>query len=570
MVGDNMPNLVYNNGFIADFSESEYMKYLSNTSMLDSLCRTYSLRFNDKMNIDGFKVLFKESLDHFIVKKVMIEKSFIRTIQFKNYLNYLKKMALVQTEICTNVFFNCFNNQLDALLDSLFGKKDADTIKNIRKDTFDKLKRIKYKIEKGISLNQMELDYYCVYFANSRVYSEDYRKLISFIFSNLYYNKNLKCSYQVLVAILNFLPYEYPRENGFDPTSVRFTITDFDMFGKYNKSIASSLGDRPIIQFNRKIFKNIDFTSIDDAKRKTYTKTYNDFTSLLMVAYHELTHQFQWYMSGKKEISDEGLMYVISMVLDNTLNDYNRNHDSDQIEIHATAKSWKVCANFYKKYLNIPIASTLCNICYNNTNGTNERRAVALKIDNAGVTSYKGRYDINYMNTAVRCNLSYIRRFPVLSKLYSDDGYLRNDVLKIHGLSISSVGIDYIKYILRNGFWMEMMRNFSNYSDYELSSIVDNIYYALKDDLDMLELLNYNKRLNLADEANNKLNTEQAKTAILKEFCSNYSALIQIYDIIRRHGRKSVNERIQKYRYMLENAIDEYIPSMQLNRRKRK
>jgi hypothetical protein len=92
------------------------------------------------------------------------------------------------------------------------------------------------------------------------------------------------------------------------------------------------MGDFQLIFMNREMFKNADFDSIEDSN-KSYKKTGSDFTFMMIVAYHEMTHQLQKVKTKAYNLTDQGYMYLTHNILNGELCDYRKNHDNDDIEI---------------------------------------------------------------------------------------------------------------------------------------------------------------------------------------------------------------------------------------------
>ncbi len=531
----------YNDNFISDYAIDKYESFLNDPQKLDYIYIVYSAKYNENVNIDGEIILFKESLDHYVSKMVSLNPNYINTTQYKNYLTYLEKMSTFSMESLTNPFIRNINV---SNCRQLLGDEFVVKLNNTRKSKMTILSNIESKIKRGDELTQSELNTYCEYFAMLRRPSEKYTELINYIFNQLSTSPNLKCSNQVLDAILGYLPFEYPKDNGFNPSNVRYVLTDVRGGKIWNSPGVSS---RNHVYMNRHLFKDTNFKSIDDAKNGTYLKRGSDFTFLMLVAYHEISHNYQTHMAKNQELNNEGLMSVVSRVLNKAYNDYGRNHDTDDIEIDATIKGWKVCRDFFNKHYNGIMKEELSKLCYVNSAGTANRKATAYKVTDDGRRIAKTTYDIILMNKAVKANPTFLKDYPMLNKLYTQDGELRNDVLAINNLWSLTNGMDYIKYVLNSGEWQKILPILNNTSKMNLLYITENVYNALRSDIIQYFDLKYNKEHNLTDQSKNKMNDVEAEKIFIRRFYKNYQEGIKFFGEIYKLGNSRINETIKWY-----------------------
>ena len=78
---------MFNEKYINDFDGITYLKYLSDISSLKEIANAYINQF-DNPTYDK-TISFKESLDHFILKKIKSNPTFLDSNYFKNYLRYI-------------------------------------------------------------------------------------------------------------------------------------------------------------------------------------------------------------------------------------------------------------------------------------------------------------------------------------------------------------------------------------------------------------------------------------------------------------------------------------------------
>ena len=98
-------NRKYNDQFISEFNEEDYVKCLKTVNYLDILRNNYNGRYDDNYSkFDGTVNLFKESLDHYVLLKMEKDANFINTLECNNYFNYLRKLSNGNSyEFYTNV-----------------------------------------------------------------------------------------------------------------------------------------------------------------------------------------------------------------------------------------------------------------------------------------------------------------------------------------------------------------------------------------------------------------------------------------------------------------------------------
>ena len=77
---------MYKNAYINDFDVTDYDKYLSNPKLLEKLMNNYSEKYTNKS--DAYYLAFKESLDHYVLKRCLESETFRNSEQFNNYCNY--------------------------------------------------------------------------------------------------------------------------------------------------------------------------------------------------------------------------------------------------------------------------------------------------------------------------------------------------------------------------------------------------------------------------------------------------------------------------------------------------
>ena len=115
----------------------------------------------------------------------------------------------------------------------------------------------------------------------------------------------------------------------------------------------------------------------------------------------------------------------MTTIINNQLNDYKRNHDSNEIEIDASEKGWLECARFYEKFIeDANLKKKLTDCCYTNAIKTNHRRLNSIKIDENGQKQEADFYDVQELSNIIINTPSCIERFPMLKTFYKENGEL--------------------------------------------------------------------------------------------------------------------------------------------------
>lgn len=284
---------MYNDSYINDFEEKYYRQYLNNPKYLDELKDKYLRQYSSQS--DAQFLAFKESLDHYIYKKIVENNNYINSNEFKNYFNYImhivndKKIALnnqnFNMELSTNVIFrddsirnNIFRRYYNVLTINIF-ENHINLIKNKINEIIDKMLKRK-------SVNQEEIDFISDYIYSGRI-SGDYANIyIEYIFNEIKLNSNIKVSTQMLGAITYCFTQEYTKDA--EVKNSRTFIADFD---NKSRNLAHKSGNRKYCYFNRKYFSNLSLTD-DNSLNKSRTFDDNDLYFLMMVSFHELTHEY--------------------------------------------------------------------------------------------------------------------------------------------------------------------------------------------------------------------------------------------------------------------------------------
>ena len=554
---------MYNDSFIKCFDNSKYNNTLLNVQNLDKLKEMYLSKYKDGTNINGEALAFKESLDHYVLKSIMANKDLLNTTEFRNYFNYIQDICRAfPTERCTNPIFQIPESKLEQIFAAANG--DYKEFMDRRQMTEGHKKLIMKTINKGGLVSQEELNKVCEYYANRRQYDSDYNNLITYIFTNLPKYDYLKCSYQVLDSILTYLPFEYnPKEmkelseNDFNPKDNRVIFTNIIDNNKF-EGPGIALGKLPIVYLNRSIFENINFKSIDDSK-KTFLHRGTDFTFMMIVAFHEITHQLQRAKSCKEKLTDQGFMSALNMILNRELCDYRINHSNDDIEIDATKVGWEMCHSFYTKHYKMDNLEELQRNCYRNVNSTDMRYGIATKKTKDGRIVDKNEYDITNLSNIIKSNVNILEVYPSLKNLYTSTGDIRADIM--YADVFSKTIEKYILYLLRNTNLKEFEHK--DLSDHKVDKLIENIFKSVKSNIEAINKIEYTREHDNDGEYKKNVEDQEKYDQLLKNAFNDFYIMIEILKMVCKTDKhkKFAGDTIKWVRNMLIKICSPNYPS---------
>lgn len=532
---------MYNDSYINDFEEKYYRQYLNNPKYLEKLKDMYLRQYSSQS--DAQFLAFKESLDHYIYKKIVKDNNYINSDEFKNYLEYIKqvvndkKISLnkqnFNIELSTNIIFR------NAIFRKYYNESTVSIVEDHINEIKKKLNEITDKMQKRESISQEEIDFISDYIYSSRNFSDNTNTYIEYIFNEIKPDSNIKASTQMLGAITYCFTQEYTKDT--EVKNSRTFIADFD-----NKSsnLAHKSGNRKYCYFNRKYFSNLSLTD-DNSLNKSRTFDDNDLYFLMMVSFHELTHEYQHNEVRRNSSSSSALANIITYVLNQNLDgfcaldkdgktvnvsEYIANHDSTEFEIQADEESWRQCAHFiakhciqyaYKNQLSSSIASLRKQKCLINEKIIQARRTFSLKKEKDGSKLYYALYDIKNLCKVVHDNPSILEHYPVLKQYLNQDGSLKTEIMFLNnitssdntGLDVDNSNLQFATYMLdydKNNI-LDKLKN-GHCNELQIRNLSMNIYNIMHQNV--LKIRNFEK-VNISDydqtrhrfNFNNNINT---------------------------------------------------------------
>jgi len=406
----------YNDEYVKNYPEKEYIDVLLNKEILDGITYFYTNRYSTDPNfeIDIKFILFKESLDHYIVKKINQDEKFIGGELFFKYLKYIENIFKSDpTEFTTNIVFQ--NEELKEKILNRFYANSKEYYLKIEDNISSNFSDIINKIQNREEIYQNEIDYICSFLAKYKFNVEGVCEVVlKYIFGDMR-TTDLKFSYPVQEFVLSRLPFEY---KSYPIKDCRIDIATHASYEAV-KGPGVSNGRRSNALINRKYYGDISLKSIDDSK-VSRKRGGTDFTHFLTVALHELTHQYQRERTLENDLDDIGLSAVVSYCLDSVFKDYRTNHDNNAMEMDADKYSWIESKNFYLKYLSGSDRDQLIQNCENNIQTCIDRRLIACKYNSkSNLILLYDDYDAEFLYKVVVRKPELLTKYPMLKNIFT-------------------------------------------------------------------------------------------------------------------------------------------------------
>lgn len=546
---------MYNQSYIDDFENTDFKKekrvyseLLNNPKLLKKLGEEYSKKYGP--DADAFRLALKESLDHYVAKKLSEGKQYINTPEFRNYANYLTQIiknttaqignSQIYLELSTNVVFEYLDDE------SINKIWPGSTLKKHIEYNSKIIKSLMEKIENGDKIADDEVKLLSRYFDNKKQQDDkDYKKYISYIFKNL---KSLKSSPELISSILSYLPMYYREQ--VENSRAFLAAYDSPFMNKkrpINWAHSSSILDYTCFQYDK--FKDVKLDSYKSADTSRGFEE-KDILFLLFVEFHELSHQRQ-KIQMNNENSMDATAYEAQKFLNEIFKDYmfdksrnfEGNHDSDEIEIDADERGWRKCHSFVlDMFERNDEQLIIARKCSKNEKSVNCRRAFSVKQNPETRAHYRYMdYDMVQLQEAVRRNPEKLKMYPHIVKFISGDGRIKVDSLFEHQITLSPFGREVANYVLNHApvqLFMDKI-NSKKYSVSQVKTMLENLVQiphanalAVRE-LKNIDLDTYNKtstKYNIRENLNNVHNyyfLECSKqllkfTQILGSACNSY------------------------------------------------
>lgn len=639
---------MYNQTYINDFDERKYLYFLQNPSSLDEVKTNYLYHYRtntaalDKIGLikqqkqellkkyrelrakgytgtpemqfleneinkldseekkmiktkqidDAAPVVFKESLDHYILKRITEDNSFIKTPEFKTYLAYISDIykkrkfetgnTTLYLELNTNIVFR--NEKIRNLIfNEYLSSNDIQADNALIAYNEKILNNVVKKLKSREKVTQKELDFLADYIYTSRNFDNEYAQVLAeYIFNEITPESNIKASVHIIGALLSYFTQCYNKDERVKNS--RMFIGTLD--GGKLVNVAHSSGRGKYCVFDTNLCRSTSLTS-KKSLEKSRTFKENDIYFLMMVSFHELTHEYQKLRMFEKTCTSSGLGGVIKDILNRQLSkidennnviesEYNKNHDSGEYEIEADEESWKQCESFiakhvrqygYRHRLNTSMQDEMQ--CKKNAEEVGLRRAFSLKETPNGKLETYDSYDIRYLVNILRSNPEYVTKYPMLQTYFNDKGQLKQEVFftnitdqTLTGLDVNNSSLEFATYAINNG--SETLINSiktAKLSSEQLMNFDTNMYNVIHQNLLKLRTL---RKVNLDnyDETDHKFDLKSDTYKIYEHYiksCSEqlYTSLRVIYQIRINYPNVDIDEYLKRfYKYHVTSLLD--------------
>lgn len=509
---------MYNQVYINDFGKIYYKHYLDNPNELSKIKLEYLKQYTG--GSDSLFLAFKESLDHYVLQQILKDESYINSTEFQNYLNYIMHIAeekkqivdgkIYSSELTTNIIFR--NDSIRKKIFNRYYKEDAinffETHINSTKQHINVIFRKMVNREK---ISQNEIDLVGDYIYSSRNFNNDIGKIYAeYIFNEITSESNIKMSLQMLGALTSYFTQCYTIDE--EVKNSRTFIAEFD---NKKEDLAHKSGNRRYCFFSKKYFGKVSLSKDDslDFPRIIYKNCEDvDLYHLLMISFHELTHDHQPNEAIRNSTSSSAMAFIIKDVLNKNLDgyvrldkkgnpinitEYNVNHDSTEYEIQADEESWRQCRNFiakhcrqyaYKHHLDTSAVILREDKCYQNEQAVRARRAFSLKRDKDGNTLYYSLYDIKNLISIIKKDPGILETYPILKTYIDSSGNLKTSILfsanitsnDNSGLDADNTGLEFATYMVdfgKNNILEKV--NSGKLNESQIKNLVLNIYNVM-------------------------------------------------------------------------------------------
>jgi hypothetical protein len=490
---------MYNETYVREFDEKYYLESLSDFNKLEGL-RLVSNQYSN--NADANYLAFKESLDHYVMKRLINDPKFIDTKEFQNYLHYALRTSnnkelratdkySVYPELITNPVFR--NDEIrNKIFNKYLSKEQINGFERLRVYSKKVVDYVFEEMKNNHRLTQDLINIAADYIYSSKDFSNDKGEIFSKYILNNAKELNIKCNAAIGGAFTTIFGQYFDLDD--DVKNSRFFIANYDSKNKTN--IAHSSGQFKYCVFSKDVIDKLSLTNCESLLKSRSMKNY-DIYWLMFVSFHELTHQHQGYDNDKGKFTTSGISCAIKRILNKHMPkrnnngreicDYNVNHDSDETEMEADEEGWRQTRKFIHQMVNHDNRRYIDEkgeeqdkwvLAFDNEKVVRARRAFTVKqdvdtyFDKTSSGMYYAYYDLMHLERIMKEHPEERNNNEILKRLFNSDGSLNV--------------IDILSYDLyRNSQKDQMSWNSSNNAGLEIGTYVVN--HKWKEVLDTID-----------------------------------------------------------------------------------
>lgn len=545
---------------------------LLDKDLLRKVSADYLHQYERGSNVSAINLLYKEKLDDYVTEQLNGQnaEAFRQSEEFQNYAkitmwiaqNRVKptKRWTLYPELVTNPVLRD-ERMREAVLQSYYQGDALETARaNMGKyisEYGQAIASVERKIEKRGKLSQTQIDVLSDYIYAGRNYDDcRARKLAEYCFNEIEEGDNLQASVPMIGALANYFAKNYSIDEDVRKKS-KIIIAD-GARGADDMRIGTSTDFGCVLEKNH--FLEMSLTS-DESLKKSRTNREDDIYRLMMVSFHELTHDHQRSSLARGEDTPSAMAYATNRVLrrdtgcipvTNTktgeemkIGYYRANHDSDEIEIDADEEAWRQCRLFLVKHCKmygdrLNDADVRARFwkrreqCKNNEQEVRTRRAFTRKKNRDGELVSPTYYDIDNLSQKISGDPAILAQYPIFRKYFENDGTIKLSLLYDTRLAASddegfdtrtdNMGVEFGTYLVGERDQTRRMVSFINQEGANLSKnqcerLIFNLYNILHQSVLQLRDLNKAKFDNY-DETRTHMDStpQEIKDALMVDY----------------------------------------------------
>jgi len=613
-LGDNVPEFAgakHENGYqqnqeapkdyVVEKVPQNPMEALRNKELLNKIAAEYSEQYESNGKTSARMLAVKEWLDYYVAGQLQGPNAeiFARSEEFRNYSEVTMRIASdrhfdtsrgpLYPELSLNPLLKNPKTR-EMIVRSVNPQHAENGLRIIEQHMHNyevAMSSIDKRLERGDKLSQKQLDVLGDYVYLGHNYADGRaQKLAEYCINEIDENTNNKASVPVIGALANYFAKCYEGDDEVRRRS-RIFIADFQAQpGDMHTGVSTNYG----CILEKKQFLQMSMTS-EESMSKSRTNKSNDLYHLMMVTYHETTHDHQKYSLARGEVTPGAMAYAVNQVLRKDqgcipvvnlktgeqmmAGYYEANHDSDEIEIDADEEAWRQCRKFLvdhckaygeRRHSDQIVAKfwRLRDQCKANEEEVRARRAFTRKKNSRGELVDPVYYDVETLAQKIRENPSLLQEYKLFGKYFGANGRLRPSLLtdgKIASIEYSgfdehtdNVGAEIGTYIVREedevSAVVDNLRD-RKLSEKEVGHLMGNLWNIVHQDIlkiRQLKTVNFDNY----DETRSRRNQspQEIRDSLLEEHMRKVYNCMKIAEVARRYNPESsayIEEQETKY-----------------------
>lgn len=469
---DHSPTPSYNEKLVSDMGRNVLENVLKSPEKLQQTAEIYLDQYDPHAETIARSIIGKRALDNYVIERLSSEHpdTFIASQEFKNYADYIMQMADQKKFTSNNgkicLYPEYFTNPVfkDSSMRNLIFKTAYPGANTDKMQAWFDQHQTEYhgyikdftenRMEKRQKLSQKQMDIVGDYIYAGENYDDGVaKKYAEYCFNEIKDDTQVRPSVPMIGALTNYFAKCYSGDETVkkESTFVIASHPDGNPQRKFNIGVSTPSGC--ILQ--KEHFLDMSLNS-DKSLNKSRTNQHNDLYRLMMVSFHELTHDHQKSMVAKGDKSSSSMSYILNKVLnrgglqcyegkraDGSVvkgSYYNANHDNDEIEIQADEEAWMQCRKFLTEHQKLYAWQhhdkeledkyyERWNKCLDNRQEVSARRVFTKKLASSGEEVSAIQYDIENLKQYIIDEPTILQKYPQLQEYLDPTGNLKLDLL---------------------------------------------------------------------------------------------------------------------------------------------